>query len=155
MREEKNPQLLKLPLKGLSTSVQRFENSHPKLVGIVNSICNTLSNIGIWKRRHGLPDLRIRNQFKANYFLSVQWQLMKLLKGGYGFDILLFLLGIISSISCLFCPTPPRGSDDPDFLWSSDRQRFHKLNTASSWRDHLDRKTPHESSSRYIDRNSH
>jgi hypothetical protein len=47
MREEKNPQLLKLSLKGLSTSVERFENSHPKLVGIVNSICNTLSNIGI------------------------------------------------------------------------------------------------------------
>jgi hypothetical protein len=47
IREEKNPQLLKLSLKGLSTSVERFENSHPKLVGIVNSICNTLSNIGI------------------------------------------------------------------------------------------------------------
>ncbi len=46
-REEKNPQLLKLSLKGLSTSVERFENSHPKLVGIVNSICNTLSDIGI------------------------------------------------------------------------------------------------------------
>ncbi|MGZ3745006.1 MAG: DUF4404 family protein [Pseudobdellovibrionaceae bacterium] len=47
MREEKNPQLLKLSLKGLSTSVERFENSHPKLVGIVNSICNFLSNVGI------------------------------------------------------------------------------------------------------------
>jgi hypothetical protein len=47
MRSEKNPQLLKLSLKGLSTSVERFENSHPKLVGIVNSICNTLSNVGI------------------------------------------------------------------------------------------------------------
>jgi hypothetical protein len=47
IREEKNPQLLKLSLQGLSTSVERFENSHPKLVGIVNSICNTLSNIGI------------------------------------------------------------------------------------------------------------
>jgi hypothetical protein len=47
IREEKNPQLLKLSLKGLSTSVERFENSHPKLVRIVNSICNTLSNIGI------------------------------------------------------------------------------------------------------------
>jgi hypothetical protein len=47
IREEKNPQLLKLSVKGLSTSVERFENSHPKLVGIVNSICNTLSNIGI------------------------------------------------------------------------------------------------------------
>jgi hypothetical protein len=47
IREEKHPQLLNLSLKGLSTSVKRFENSNPKLVGIVNSICNTLSNIGI------------------------------------------------------------------------------------------------------------
>jgi hypothetical protein len=47
MREEKNPQLLDLSLRGFSASVERFENSHPKLVGIVNSICNTLSNIGI------------------------------------------------------------------------------------------------------------
>jgi hypothetical protein len=47
IREEKHPQLLNLSLEGLSTSVKRFENSHPKLVGIVNSICNALSNIGI------------------------------------------------------------------------------------------------------------
>jgi hypothetical protein len=47
IREEKNPQLLKLSLEGLSTSVEGFESSHPKLVGIVNSICLTLSNIGI------------------------------------------------------------------------------------------------------------
>ena len=47
IREEKHPQLPNLSLKGLSTSVKRFENSHPKLVRIVNSICNTLSNIGI------------------------------------------------------------------------------------------------------------
>ena len=47
IREEKNPQLLKLSLQGLSTSVEGFESSHPKLVGIVNSICLTLSNIGI------------------------------------------------------------------------------------------------------------
>jgi hypothetical protein len=47
IREEKNPQLLKLALRGLSTSAERFENSHPKLVEIVNSICLTLSNIGI------------------------------------------------------------------------------------------------------------
>ena len=47
MREEKNPQLLKLSLQGLSTSVEGFESSHPKLVEIVNSICLTLSNIGI------------------------------------------------------------------------------------------------------------
>src|SRR3990172_13191806 len=47
MREEKNPQLLRLSLRGLSTSVEGFEISHPKLVGAVNSICLTLSNIGI------------------------------------------------------------------------------------------------------------
>ena len=47
IREEKNPKLFKLSLEGLSTSAKRFENSHPRLVGIVNSICNTLSNIGI------------------------------------------------------------------------------------------------------------
>jgi hypothetical protein len=46
-REEKNPQLLKLSLEGLSTSAEGFENSHPQLVDIVNGICLTLSNIGI------------------------------------------------------------------------------------------------------------
>jgi hypothetical protein len=47
IREEKNPQLLKLSLLGLSTPVEGFESSHPKLVGIVNSICLTLSKSGI------------------------------------------------------------------------------------------------------------
>jgi len=47
IREEKNPQLLKLSLQGLSASVEGFEGSHPKLVKIVNSLCLTLSNIGI------------------------------------------------------------------------------------------------------------
>jgi hypothetical protein len=47
MREAKNPQLLKLSLEGLSASVEGFESSHPKLVGIVNTICVTLSNLGI------------------------------------------------------------------------------------------------------------
>ncbi len=46
-REVKNPQLLKLSLQGLSTSVDGIESSHPKLVGIVNSICHILSNVGI------------------------------------------------------------------------------------------------------------
>jgi hypothetical protein len=46
-REEKNPQLLKLSLEGLSASVDGFEGSHPTLVQIVNSICLALSNIGI------------------------------------------------------------------------------------------------------------
>ena len=47
MREEKNPQLLKISLQGLSASVEGFEASHPKLVGAVNSICHTLSNVGV------------------------------------------------------------------------------------------------------------
>ena len=47
VREKKNPQLLSLSLQGLSTSVRGFEGSHPKLVGTVNSICLSLSNIGI------------------------------------------------------------------------------------------------------------
>ncbi len=47
MREEKNPQLLNISLQGLSASVEGFEVSHPKLVGVVNSICHTLSNVGV------------------------------------------------------------------------------------------------------------
>ena len=47
VRETKNLQLQKLSLQGLLSSVKGFEGSHPKLVGIVNSICLSLSNIGI------------------------------------------------------------------------------------------------------------
>jgi len=47
MRGEKNPQLLKLSLEGLSKSVEGFEGSHPKLVAAVNRICLTLANLGI------------------------------------------------------------------------------------------------------------
>lgn len=46
-REEQNPQLLKLSLQGLTSSVEEFEKSHPKLVQVVNSISNVLSNFGI------------------------------------------------------------------------------------------------------------
>ena len=46
-RTEQNPQLLKLSLEGLSSSVSELEKSHPKLVQIVNAISNTLSNLGI------------------------------------------------------------------------------------------------------------
>jgi hypothetical protein len=46
-RERQNPQLLKLSLNGLKSSVEEFEKSHPKLVDIVNSISNTLANLGI------------------------------------------------------------------------------------------------------------
>ena len=47
IRKKKKPQLLRLSLQGLSTSVEGFEKSHPKLAEIVNSICQTLSNMGI------------------------------------------------------------------------------------------------------------
>jgi hypothetical protein len=46
-RAELNPELLELSLKGLTSSVAGFEKSHPRLVQIVNSISNTLSNLGI------------------------------------------------------------------------------------------------------------
>jgi prefoldin subunit 5 len=46
-RTEQNPELLNLSLKGLTSSVEGFESSHPQLVRIVNSISQTLSNLGI------------------------------------------------------------------------------------------------------------
>jgi hypothetical protein len=46
-RAEQNPQLLQLSLKGLSSSVDGFETSHPKLVQIVNTISNMLANWGV------------------------------------------------------------------------------------------------------------
>jgi Mg2+ and Co2+ transporter CorA len=45
-REEQNPQLREISVSGLRSSVEGFEQSHPKLVQIVNSISNTLSNLG-------------------------------------------------------------------------------------------------------------
>jgi hypothetical protein len=46
-RAQQNPDLLKLSLKGLDSSVEGFEESHPRLVQIVNAISHTLSNLGI------------------------------------------------------------------------------------------------------------
>ncbi len=46
-RAEQNPELLDLSLKGLSSSVSEFEETHPRLVRIVNAISQTLSNLGI------------------------------------------------------------------------------------------------------------
>ena len=46
-RTDQNPELLNLSLKGLSSSVTGFEESHPRLVQIVNAITHTLSNLGI------------------------------------------------------------------------------------------------------------
>jgi len=46
-RETKNPELLKLSVKGLSSSAEEFEETHPQLVGIVNRIATMLANMGI------------------------------------------------------------------------------------------------------------
>jgi len=47
MRREKNPELVRLSIEGLGSSVRGFETSHPKLVEAVNAICTMLSNLGI------------------------------------------------------------------------------------------------------------
>lgn len=46
-RRTQDPELLDLSLEGLRSSARSFEESHPKLVQIVNSISRTLSNLGI------------------------------------------------------------------------------------------------------------
>jgi hypothetical protein len=47
MREKQNPESLQHSVEGLRSSVDGFEQSHPRLVQIVNSISQTLSNLGI------------------------------------------------------------------------------------------------------------
>jgi hypothetical protein len=47
MREKQNPELLKHSLHGLTSSVEEFESSHPKLVTVVNAISKALSDVGI------------------------------------------------------------------------------------------------------------
>ncbi len=46
-REAQDRELLEISLKGLSTSVKAFENSHQRLVGTVNRIAQVLANMGI------------------------------------------------------------------------------------------------------------
>lgn len=46
-RAEPDPKLVELSVSGLSHSVQQLEQTHPRLVQLVNSICNALSNLGI------------------------------------------------------------------------------------------------------------
>src|SRR3954464_7067392 len=40
-RADRNPKLLNLSLEGLKSSVEEFEETHPRLVQIVNSISST------------------------------------------------------------------------------------------------------------------
>ena len=47
MRAEQNPQLRELSLRGLRSSVEDLEHSHPRLTQIVNRISKTLSDLGI------------------------------------------------------------------------------------------------------------
>jgi len=47
MRTEQNPQLRELSLRGLRSSVEDLEQSHPRLIQIVNRISQTLSEWGI------------------------------------------------------------------------------------------------------------
>jgi hypothetical protein len=46
-RGKRNPELLDISLRGLSSSVSGFEQSHPNLVQVVNAISHTLSSLGI------------------------------------------------------------------------------------------------------------
>jgi prefoldin subunit 5 len=46
-RSPRNQEQLSMSLKGLTSSVEGFEQSHPQLVRIVNSLSHTLSSLGI------------------------------------------------------------------------------------------------------------
>lgn len=46
-RADQNAELRELSIKGLQSSTGGFEQSHPKLVQIVNTISKTLSDLGI------------------------------------------------------------------------------------------------------------
>jgi len=46
-RCKKSPALFNLSIEGLTSSVQEFEISHPRLSGIINRLATMLSNLGI------------------------------------------------------------------------------------------------------------
>lgn len=46
-RKDGSPDQLDHALQGLTSSVKGFEESHPKLVQVVNAITTTLSNLGV------------------------------------------------------------------------------------------------------------
>jgi hypothetical protein len=46
-RVDQNPELRELSIKGLQSSAGGFEQSHPRLVQIVNAISKTLADLGI------------------------------------------------------------------------------------------------------------
>jgi queuine/archaeosine tRNA-ribosyltransferase len=47
LRNQTDADLLELNLQGLQRSAQSFQTSHPKLISVVNSLCQQLSNLGI------------------------------------------------------------------------------------------------------------
>ena len=46
-RNEKSPALIDLSIEGLTSSVQGFQISHPRLVAAINAFCNYLTDMGI------------------------------------------------------------------------------------------------------------
>ena len=46
-RSDPNTRLRQISLEGLAASVSGFEGSHPRLVHLVNTLCQTLANMGI------------------------------------------------------------------------------------------------------------
>ena len=46
-RSEKNSELFNLSIEGLTSSVQGFEVSHPRLVELINTFCAMLARLGI------------------------------------------------------------------------------------------------------------
>ena len=46
-RDEKNPEVLQSALNDLAASVEGFEQSHPRLVDVVNRLATALSSLGI------------------------------------------------------------------------------------------------------------
>jgi hypothetical protein len=46
-REQKHPKLLRHSIQGLESSVDELEQSHPKLVAVVNRLAAMLANMGI------------------------------------------------------------------------------------------------------------
>lgn len=47
MRTDKNPDRIDNAMRELSSSVEGFEESHPRLVQAVNAICQSLASLGI------------------------------------------------------------------------------------------------------------
>jgi hypothetical protein len=46
-RKEKSPELLNLSIEGLTSSIEGFEVSHPRLVGIINRFSTMFYNMGV------------------------------------------------------------------------------------------------------------